>query len=207
VNGIAGKVSRYLAARGYPSAGTGNYPHFNQARTRIEYRPGHVEQARRLSTLLPGKSTLSEVAALKGNAKIRLVLGNDMRHEPGAWKFAGAPSGASALPLAVANGNGVKGMARKVADYLSERGYRTTSVYDMRPFNKAVTRIEYRKGYESQAIRLGDLLPGKVAYVESARLRSDVRLVLGHDIKHHMAAWSPWLEGVRLAEAKAADRL
>jgi hypothetical protein len=107
----------------------------------------------------------------------------------------------------VANGNGVKGIARKVADYLSGRGYRTTSVYDLRPFNKAVTRIEYRKGYASQAIKLGDQLPGKVAYVESAGLRTDVRLVLGHDIKHNMAAWSPWLETVKLAEAKPAARL
>jgi tetratricopeptide (TPR) repeat protein len=217
VNGIANKVSHYLAARGYPSASTGNNTHFNVTRTRIEYRPGHAEQARHLSRLLPGKVVLSKVAALDGNAKIRLVLGNDFRHEPSAWNSVGkantpadTPVGASSsvksLPLVVANGNGVKGMARKVAQYLSERGYRTTSVYDLRPFNKAVTRIEYRKGYASQAIKLGDLLPRKVAYVESDGLSSDVRLVLGHDIKHNMAAWSPWLEAIKLAEATAAAR-
>jgi tetratricopeptide (TPR) repeat protein len=217
VNGMADRVSRYLAAQGYPSAGIGNQPHFSEAQTRIEYRTGHAEQAHRLSKLLPGQAVLSEVTALDGYAKIRLVLGNDIRHAPPVWDFAGksnppaaSSSGASGMvndrPLVVANGNGVKGMARKVADYLSGRGYRTTSVYDMRPFNKAVTRIEYRKGYASQAIQLGDQLPGKVAYVESVGLRTDVRLVLGHDIKHSMAAWSPWLEGVKLAEAKAAAR-
>jgi tetratricopeptide (TPR) repeat protein len=217
VNGMADRVSRHLAAQGYPSAGTGNQPHFNEAQTRIEYRPGHAEQARRLSRLLPGQATLSEVAALDGRAKIRLVLGNDIRHAPPVWGFAGKPnppaarsSGASGMvndrSLVVANGNGVKGMARKVADYLSGRGYRTTSVYDMRPFDKAVTRIEYRTGYATLAIQLGDQLPGKVAYVESVGLRTDVRLVLGHDIKHSMAAWSPRLEGIKLAEAKAAAR-
>ena len=208
VNGMADQVSRYLAAQGYPSAGIGNQPHFSEAQTRIEYRPGHAEQARRLSKLLPGQAVLSEVAALDGHAKIRLVLGNDIRQAPPVWGFAGKSNPpASDLPLVVANGNGVKGMARKVADYLAGRGYRTTSVYDLRPFNKAVTRIEYRKGYASQAIQLGDQLPGKVAYVESVGLRTDVRLVLGHDIKHSMAAWSPWLEWAKLAEAESAPRL
>lgn len=218
VKGMANKVSRYLAERGFPSAGTGNQPQFNEARTRIEYRSGHAAQARRLGELLPGQAALSEVAALGGQAKIRLVLGNDIRQAPPAWVFpgkstppiagsAGNPRVANDLPLVVANGNGVKGIARKVADYLSGRGYRTTGVYDLRPFNKAVTRIEYRKGYASQAIKLGDQLPGKVAFVESVGLHSDVRLVLGHDIKRNMAAWSPWLESVKLAEAKPAARL
>lgn len=215
VKGLANSVTRYLAAKGYPTLGAGNQPRFNEAWTRIEYRPGHAEQARRLGTLLPGQVVLSEVASLGGQAKIRLVLGNDIRHALPAWVSprtsspavvgsSGAPSKANDLPLVVANGNGVKGMARKVADYLSGRGYRTTSIYDLRPFNKAVTRIEYRKGYASQAVKLGAQLPGKVAYVESAGLRTDVRLVLGHDIKHDMAAWSPRPEEIKLAEATPA---
>lgn len=214
VTGMAHKVSRYLLAQGYPSAGARNQPHFNERRTRIEYRPGHAEQARRLNGLLPGQAVLSETAALGGRAKIRLVLGNDIRQLPATWSFdrsslaAGATDASSllsGLQLAVANGNGVKGIARKVADYLSGLGYGSASVYDLRPFNKTVSRIEYRKGYASQAIKLGDQLPGKVALVEADGLQSDVRLVLGHDIKQDMAGWSP--EGVRLAEAKAADRL
>ncbi|OZA28552.1 MAG: hypothetical protein B7X93_07170 [Hydrogenophilales bacterium 17-61-9] len=217
VKGIARKVSRYLTALGYPSAGITNYPSFNEARTRIEYRSDYAEQARRLSTLLPGEAIVSEVGALDGLAKIKLVLGNDIRHEPLSWDFAGkrsqsigaaegGDSAAHTLPLEVANGNGVKGIARKVANYLSVIGYRTTSVYDLRPFNKAVTRIEYRKGYIAQAIKLGNALPGGVAYIESAGLRGEVRLVLGHDIKQNVAAWSPWLKDVKLAEAAAQFR-
>jgi tetratricopeptide (TPR) repeat protein len=214
VTGIARKVSRYLVAQGYPSAGARNLPHFNEVRTRIEYRPGHAEQARRLNELLPGQAVLSETAALGGRAKIRLVLGNDIRQLPATWSYDGGslaagatdvPSLLNGLQLAVANGNGVKGIARKVADYLSGLGYGSASVYDLRPFNKTVSRIEYRKGYANQAIKLGDQLPGKVALVEADELQSDVRLVLGHDIKQDMAGWSP--EAVRLAEAKAADRL
>lgn len=213
VKGLANSVTRYLAAKGYPTLGAGNQPRFDEARTRIEYRPGHAEAARRLGDMLPGKVALSEVAAMEREASIRLVLGKDIRHAPANWDLAGritSPAGtaaAGAVPLAVANGNGVKGMARKVAGYLADHGYATTRVYDMRPFNKTVTRIEYRKGYASHAIKLGDLLPGKVAYVESAKVSSGVRLVLGHDIKRNMAAWSPWLEGVKLAEATDAPRL
>jgi hypothetical protein len=208
VTGMAHRMARSLAAQGFPSAGAGNHAHFDEARTRIEYPPGEAEQARRLSALLPGPVALSEVSGLKGQAKIRLVLGKDLRHAADGWTLTAqggaAPGGANGLPLAVANGNGVKGMARKVADYLVGRGFKTASVYDLRPFNKAVTRIEYRTGHAADAIRLGDQLPGKAAYVESPGLHTEVRLVLGHDIKYNMAGWSPWLEGVKLAQADAA---
>ncbi len=215
VTGMAHEVARYLAAQGYPSAGTGNQPRFNEAQTRIEYRPGHAEQAHRLSALLSGQAVLSEVAALGGQVTMRLVLGKDIRLAPDSWNagvkaspmaggYAGTPGVTNDLRLVVANGNGVKGIARKVAEYLAGRGYRTTRVHDLRPFNKVVTRIEYRTGHAADAIRVGDQLPGKVAYVESPGLHTEVRLVLGHDIKHNMAAWSPWLTGVKLAQADAA---
>ena len=210
VKDLANSVTRYLAAKGYPTLGAGNQPQFDVARTRIEYRPGHAEAARRLGGMLPGQVALSEVAAVDGQASIRLVLGKDLRHAPTNWDLAGrvaSPAGPAAIgatPLAVANGNGVKGMARKVADHLAGRGFQTASVYDLRPFDKAVTRIEYRTGHAADAIRVGGQLPGKVAYVESRGLHTELRLVLGHDIKHNMAAWSPWLKGVKLAQADAA---
>jgi tetratricopeptide (TPR) repeat protein len=218
VIGMAHEVARHMAAQGYPSAGTGNQPGFNEAQTRIEYRPGQAEEARRLSRLLPVQAVLSEATALGGKVTMRLVLGKDIRHAPDTWDagvktsptaggYAGTPRVTNDLRLVVANGNGVKGIARKVAEYLAGHGYRTTRVHDLRPFNKVVTRIEYRKGYASQAIRLGGQLPGKVAYVESAGLRTEVRLVLGHDIKANMAAWSPRLEDVKLADTDAAARL
>ena len=218
VNGMANKVSRYLAARGYPSAGIGNYQHFNAVRTRIEYQANHVEEARRLGTLLPGEVVLTEVASVAGRTEIRLVLGNDIRLAPSAWNYAekinpqdAAPEGMARamndLPLEVANGNGVKGIARKVAYQLDKLGYRTASVYDLRPFNKVMTRIEYPKGHASQALKLGDLLPRTVAYVETGKLRNDMRIVLGHDIVQNARAWSLWLETYRVAESQAAPRI
>ena len=210
VKGIADTVSRHLAAQGYPSAGIGNHAHFNEPQSRIEYRPGHAGQARRLASLLPRQAILAEAAWLTDEADIRLVLGRDIKQLPGAWNAVSDASGTltkKPLPLEVANGNGVKGMARKVAAYLSGRGYRTTGVYDLRPFDKAETRIEYRRGYEAQARKLQSVLPGKAALAESDKLRGEVRLVLGHDIKHNVAAWSPWLQWVKLAGTDPAPRL
>ncbi|MFO7542627.1 MAG: LytR C-terminal domain-containing protein [Thiobacillus sp.] len=217
VKGIAGKVSLYLAAKGFPVEGVGDHTNHNEARTRIEYESGHVEQARRLGALMPGKVLLSKVDSLGGQANIRLVLGHDVRQERGAWNAVGKtnpatgvsmamPGEAKSMALEVANGNGVRGMARKMALYLAERGYDTAVTYDLRPFNKSMTRIEYRKGYASQAIQLGDQLPRKVAYVEANGLRSNVRLVLGHDIKENMAAWSP-PDKVKLAKLAVAAHL
>jgi tetratricopeptide (TPR) repeat protein len=208
VKGLATNVTRYLAAKGYPTLGAGNQPQFNEARTRIEYRPGHAEAAGSLGAMLPGRVVLSELAAMDGHASIRLVLGKDFRRAPANWLAGRAPRPAgpiaSPTPLAVANGNGVKGMARRMADYLAGRGFQTASVYDLRPFNKAVTRIEYRTGHAADATRIGDQLPGKVAYVELPGLHAQVRLVLGHDVKRTLAAWSPGLESVKLAHADAA---
>jgi hypothetical protein len=143
---------------------------------------------------------------LNGGTKIRLVLGTDFRIDS-TGPDASTRTIGQAGKLGVANGNGVNGMARKVAHYLSELGYKTARIFNLRPFNKAVTQIEYRKGYEAEALKLGSLLPVKVAYSESNQIHGDVRLVLGHDIKQNMAAWTPWLNKVRVAQSDAASRL
>ena len=211
VTGMAHRVSRYLVGAGFTSAGAGNHANFDEARTRIEYPPGEIELARRLNALLPGPVALSEIASLKEQSKIRLVLGKDLRYAPAGWTQAAQADveagRASGQPLAVANGNGVKGIARKVADYLAGRGFQTARVYDLRPFDKAVTRIEYRTGHAADAMRVGDQLPGEVAYVESPELHTAVRVVLGHDIKRNLAAWSASPGRIKLVEAAGAEHL
>jgi hypothetical protein len=206
VKGIANVMARNLSAQGHAIASVGNYRHYNEARTRIEYAPGYAEQARELSNVLPSTTRLSVSKAMQGDAKIRLVIGKDFHGNTTTVKAPADPS-LSAGKLGVANGNGVNGMARKVAQYLAGHGYKTASVYNLKPFNKTLTQIEYRKGYEAQALKLGSLLPVKVAYSESSRMRGDVRLVLGHDIKQNMASWTPWLNKIHLAEAGKASSL
>jgi len=206
VKGIANQLARNLSGQGHAIASVGNYRHHNEARTRVEYAPGYAEQARELSSVLPSTTRLSVSNAMQGDAKIRLVIGKDFRGNTTTVK-AHAETPVSAGKLGVANGNGVNGMARKVAQYLASHGYKTASVYNLKPFDKTVTQIEYRKGYEAQALKLGSLLPVKVAYSESSRMRGDVRLVLGHDIKQNMASWTPWLNRINLAQASGSSSL
>ena len=204
IKGAAKETADKLAASGYAIAAVGNHRHHRQSKTVIEHLPGHAEQARKLAQLISPNASIVEAKSLGGQGSIRVVLGRDV-----GSASAKAPTGveAQAGQLGVANGNGVNGMARKVARHLADHGYKATRVYNLRPFDKAITRIEYRKGHEGQALKLGNLLPVKVAYAESNAMRGDVRLILGHDMKQNMAVWARWLDGIRLAESGPAGQI
>ncbi|MGH8718552.1 MAG: LytR C-terminal domain-containing protein [Burkholderiales bacterium] len=89
----------------------------------------------------------------------------------------------------VANGNGITGMARKVARYLSGNGVIGARLTNHKPFAQQVTQIEYREGYKIQAKALNSKLPKPAALIESQNLRDwvDLRLVLGKDISRDVA--------------------
>lgn len=91
----------------------------------------------------------------------------------------------------VANGNGVQGMARRVAGHLSERGLPKARVSNQKPFNQHTTVVQYRPGYRAEADLVGSRLPQKAELVMADNLASDVqiRLVLGRDLTPHMAAF------------------
>lgn len=91
---------------------------------------------------------------------------------------------ASRARVEVSNGNGVKGMARKVGFYLKEGGFAATRLTNFPGFNVAVTRVEYRSGHEVEARQVAAAMPFKVEVVLSTDLRRDtgVRLVLGKDL-------------------------
>lgn len=204
IKGVAKETADKLAARGYAIAAVGNHHHHRQSKTVIEHLPGQAEQARKLAQLISPNASVVEAKSLGGQGSIRVVLGRDVGS---ASAKAPASVEAQAGQLGVANGNGVNGMARKVARHLADHGYKATRVYNLRPFDKAITRIEYRKGHEGQALKLGNLLPVKVAYAESNAMRGDVRLILGHDMKQNMAVWARWLDGIRLAESGPAGQI
>lgn len=89
----------------------------------------------------------------------------------------------------VANGNGIVGMARKVAHYLSGNGVIARRITNQKPFAQPTTQIQYRQGYTIHAKALNSKLPNPAALVESANLREgiDLRLVLGKDISRDVA--------------------
>lgn len=122
----------------------------------------------------------------------------DSRPRPGtaAKPFDGAgPDFELGKALEIANGNGVRGMATRVAGYFADRGVGRARVSNQRPFSVRRTHIEYGPGSASEAAALNRLLPVSVPQVASSGFRSDVRvrLVLGADFGDQVAR----LDGIR----------
>lgn len=85
----------------------------------------------------------------------------------------------------VSNGNGVPGLARRVAQFIETQGYRAPRTSNLQPFNQRRTELQYRIGARRQARELAALLtvaPRLVA-VTSLERAATVRLVLGRDFK------------------------
>jgi tetratricopeptide (TPR) repeat protein len=95
--------------------------------------------------------------------------------------------------LEVANGNGVGGLAQRVADRLAGQGMRAVRLTNQRPFEQARTEVHYRDGYAAEAARLAGKLQDAVTLVPSEQLagRIDVRLVLGRDALRESALFAP----------------
>ena len=108
-----------------------------------------------------------------------------------------APSAPAALPavaaraqstpqasrLEVSNGNGVTGMAARVGRWLAAHGAPAERLSNRQPFTQRHTVVQYRTGQEEAARHVARLLPvdAKAEPQPTPGLRSDVRVVLGHD--------------------------
>lgn len=125
---------------------------------------------------------------------------------------AGVPSAAEAVRtgakprLEVANGNGVGGMARSVAQQLRSEGYGRARLTNESGFAVRKTLIQYRPGFEAQALELQNSLRAGVPVLASARLRADVqvRLALGKDAGSPAALLARALPPLRVADAVGA---
>ncbi|MDD5329665.1 MAG: LytR C-terminal domain-containing protein [Sulfuricella sp.] len=85
--------------------------------------------------------------------------------------------------IEISNGNGVTGMAKKVAKQLRDGGLPVTRITNQKPFRVEVSQIQYRNGYQAEALRLSSSMPSRPTPVRSENLRidTDVRLTLGKD--------------------------
>ncbi len=106
----------------------------------------------------------------------------------------------------VSNGNGIRGLAARVAGYFHGQGVPHARLTNQKPFTEPHTRIEYRPGSAAEAARINGLLPRAVPVTASRHLRPDirVRLVLGRDLQRNILAGLPSPNGTKLAEANAA---
>jgi len=100
-----------------------------------------------------------------------------------ATPAADAPPAPKASRLEVSNGNGVTGMAARVGRWLATQGVPTERLSNRQPFAQRHTVVQYRVGREDAALNVARLLPvnAKAESQPTPGLRSDVRVVLGHD--------------------------
>jgi hypothetical protein len=104
---------------------------------------------------------------------------------PPSMTAVAAPRPANGQRVEVSNGNGVPGLARRVAHFIETQGYRPPRTNNLQPFNQRRTELQYRIGARRQARELAALLtvtPRLVA-VTSLERAATVRLVLGRDFK------------------------
>jgi Flp pilus assembly protein TadD len=106
--------------------------------------------------------------------------------------------------LEIANGNGVSGLAKKVSDVIANNGVPVAQITNHKNYQQPQTVVQYRNGYEMQATALSKGLRNKPQLVQTANLRAntDVRLVLGRDVKTQTALFETELHGVKLAIGK-----
>lgn len=148
----------------------------------------------------PGAAAVSQAAVPAAASQLVSVATNVWELKPAAALVRAAPpdaapqavaatvaSGrpASAQRVEVSNGNGVPGLARRVAQFIDTQGYRQTRTSNLRPFNQHRSEVQYRAGAQRQARELGALLeiPARQVAVASWEHEAGVRLILGRDFK------------------------
>ena len=100
---------------------------------------------------------------------------------------------APSFKLEISNGNGVLGLAKRVAGRLVDAGVRTARLTNQRPFDQPTTEVQYREGYAAAAAALASRLQHPVQVKPKHDLAShiDVRLVLGKDVLSDVALLAP----------------
>ncbi|MES2758075.1 MAG: LytR C-terminal domain-containing protein [Pseudomonadota bacterium] len=84
--------------------------------------------------------------------------------------------------LEIRNGNGVTGMARRLARKLGDASIRVARLSNHKGFNIEHTRIEYQPGFREAALRLAERFDDAALVEVAAGEKVDVRLVLGRDL-------------------------
>ncbi|TFW18276.1 LytR C-terminal domain-containing protein [Duganella callida] len=90
---------------------------------------------------------------------------------------------ANALRLEIANGNGVRGAAARLARSLQVDGVRTVRLSNLRPFDVPLSRIEYQRDRKDAAQTLARRLNMPLHPLRSGAY-ADMRIVLGHDVRY-----------------------
>lgn len=114
----------------------------------------------------------------------RLQLTDDPAKQPPAptaLLASKVKSPARLLRVAISNGNGMPGMAQRIAQLLAQRGIQVSQFSNERPYRQQRTEIQYRHGHEKEALALNHALKGLAVLVRQspASTHPNLRLVLG----------------------------
>jgi len=130
-------------------------------------------------------------------SRVQPVFKSDMT----AQQVRAAAPAAKPYRIEVSNGNGVTGMARKVAGFLDGEGYSKARLTNQKPFQVASSQVQYRSGYREQAQTLVLNLPGRPGIAQADNLRGDIsiRVVLGKDLASNVASFERGQGKIHLA--------
>jgi len=204
ITGMAQRVAKRLERIGMKTVLLTNQLPFQQASTEIQYRKGYRAEAARLGSALRAPMSVVKNEVLRDDIHVRLVLGRDVLNEAALFEPGGSKTRiADAKPfrLEVSNGNGITGMAQRLAVRLEHIGVKTVRLTNELPFQQASTEMQYREGYRAEATGLGATLQVPMSVVKSEVLRNDihVRLVLGRDVHSEGAFFESGGSRMRMA--------
>jgi tetratricopeptide (TPR) repeat protein len=154
-------------------------PNVYELRERAEVQVQVVSAARHLQQTSVQPKERDRVAAQAAQPVSRVVEQQARAAAPAAKPYR----------IEVSNGNGVTGMARKVAGFLDGEGYSRARLTNQKPFQVTSSQVQYRSGYREQAQSLVSTLPGKPGIAQADNLRGDItiRVVLGKDVAGNVA--------------------
>jgi len=136
-------------------------------------------------------TTLAASPAAVKTPAAALTLTTALATPPAATKTSAVTAAKPALArIEVANGNGITGMAKHYRLVLGHLGILVDRISNDKPYRQVATTIQYRPGFEQHAANLQKALQGKVQLASRELQSSDVRLVLGKDAAHSLAAAS-----------------
>jgi len=89
----------------------------------------------------------------------------------------------AAMQLELSNGNGIRGAAARLKQWLTGEGLPVDRLSNWRSYDQQQTVIQYRDGQREAALHVARVLrmTAQLAAAPSPRLRTDVRVVLGQD--------------------------
>ena len=102
------------------------------------------------------------------------------------------------MQLELSNGNGIRGAAARLKQWLTAEGLQVDRLTNRRPYDQQQTVIQYRDGQQDAALQVARTLrmTAQLDATPSTHLRSDVRVVLGHD----------WVRTAACLERNACER-